>query len=372
MEQQTVLTVLLTGRAEGRFAELIQRMVKSKGLDFDLIGLKPLTGPSDEKFGSTMIFKQAFLTKLVQTYSHAEEMKIYEDRPKHVAAFESFLSDLNRQRDPSSTDQPPLTFDVIPVTAGSKKLDPLTETVAVQKMLNEHNAFVASENATPGSIGWTLKRSVLFSGYLIDPADSERLPGVANLTPAVIQKERLRTLANNVMITPRALTDTLKEKVGGLGAKVKWKIVGLGVYENKVWAARVEPVPITARFWVESSVPHVVLARRADARPADAGRITQWSPIPPEKQLTFDTEVGERVLLRLDQTKTARRDSEAKGVKRPFEQDEFPPLGSAPKASNEGSRYPTGPPQVTPRGGHFGRGRGTGGWGGGGNSGGRS
>ena len=92
MGQSDVLTVLLTGRAEGRYAELIQRMVKAKGLDFDVMGLKPLTGPSNEKFNSTMHFKQAFLTKLLQTYNKAEEMKIYEDRPKQYTYPFSFVA----------------------------------------------------------------------------------------------------------------------------------------------------------------------------------------------------------------------------------------------------------------------------------------
>lgn len=82
MEQKDAVNVLLTGRSEAGFAELIKRIVKSKHLDFDIICLKPEAGPSNQKFGSTLKFKQAFLEDLVNTYTEATELRIYEDRPK--------------------------------------------------------------------------------------------------------------------------------------------------------------------------------------------------------------------------------------------------------------------------------------------------
>ena len=74
--------MLLTARAERNFSELIKRMAHSKRLEFDLICLKPEVGPKNQRFGSTMQYKQALLQDLVYTYKHAEEIKIYEDRPK--------------------------------------------------------------------------------------------------------------------------------------------------------------------------------------------------------------------------------------------------------------------------------------------------
>ena len=81
-EQNDALSVLLTGRGERNFAALIKRMVASKKLDFDLICLKPEVGPRNQRFPSTMQYKQAFLQDLVYTYHEAHELKIYEDRPK--------------------------------------------------------------------------------------------------------------------------------------------------------------------------------------------------------------------------------------------------------------------------------------------------
>lgn len=82
MQQKDALTVLLTGRSETGFADLVKRILKSKNLDFDLVVLKPEVGPNGQYFASTAEFKKEFLETLVFTYKGAEEIKIYEDRPR--------------------------------------------------------------------------------------------------------------------------------------------------------------------------------------------------------------------------------------------------------------------------------------------------
>lgn len=49
MQQQDALTVLLTGRSERGFADLIKRMVESRSLKFDMICLKPEVGPNNQR-----------------------------------------------------------------------------------------------------------------------------------------------------------------------------------------------------------------------------------------------------------------------------------------------------------------------------------
>jgi hypothetical protein len=82
MEQNDVLTVLLTGRSEGGFADIIKRMVTAKKLDFDLICLKPEVGPNNQRFPTTAGFKHAFFDDLIHTYKQAEDIRVYEDRPR--------------------------------------------------------------------------------------------------------------------------------------------------------------------------------------------------------------------------------------------------------------------------------------------------
>lgn len=79
MNQKDALTILLTGRAERGFGDVITRMVKSRKLGFDAIILKPPAG-SENSRPSTMRYKQAFLDALLKTYGQAEEIRIYEDR----------------------------------------------------------------------------------------------------------------------------------------------------------------------------------------------------------------------------------------------------------------------------------------------------
>lgn len=104
MEQKDALTVLLTGRKESAFSELVCRILKSKQLEFDMTCLKPAVGPSGQRFSSTMTFKQELLRDLVYTYADAEEIRVYEDRPKQYALLNStctFLLTLDVARKPS-------------------------------------------------------------------------------------------------------------------------------------------------------------------------------------------------------------------------------------------------------------------------------
>lgn len=82
IKQNDALTILLTGRGEDNFAQLIKRIVASKKLAFDMICLKPQAGPNNQTFASTMKYKQAILQDLVYTYKNADEIRIYEDRVK--------------------------------------------------------------------------------------------------------------------------------------------------------------------------------------------------------------------------------------------------------------------------------------------------
>ena len=82
MRQKDALTVLLTGRGEANFADIVKRIVTSRQLEFDLICLKPEVGPNGQHFPSTMSFKQSFLRALITTYGQAEEIRVYEDRVK--------------------------------------------------------------------------------------------------------------------------------------------------------------------------------------------------------------------------------------------------------------------------------------------------
>jgi hypothetical protein len=95
MQQKDALNVLLTGRSEHGFADLVKRMVRSKNLNFHMVCLKPSVGPAGQKFRSTMHFKQELLKEIVYTYKDAEEIRVYEDRVKQYVLAAHFASLVN-------------------------------------------------------------------------------------------------------------------------------------------------------------------------------------------------------------------------------------------------------------------------------------
>lgn len=299
MKQKDALCVLLTGRSESGFGELVKRIVAAKNLDFDMVSLKPAVGPAGERFDSTMHFKQLFLRRLMETYKGAEEIRIYEDRPKHVKGFREFLQDYNKRAQAANAPRTPILAEVIHVADLTVNLDPVVEIAEIQHMINQHNEAVA--NRTKGFRGDRLmiKKTVFFTGYMINPADTKRLLSLASIPPGMSDAE-LKYHGNNIMICPRPCPPSILEKVGGMGSKMKWAVTGTACHDNSIWAACLRPVPDTARFHTDNPSPLVVLALRKGAKPIDAAKIKNWQPIPPDKTFVFETTVGEKVLLRIE------------------------------------------------------------------------
>lgn len=192
----------------------------------------------------------------------------------------------------------PITAEVIQVTETNTTLDPVSETAEVQRMINGHNAAISSGTHTLSS-PLEIKRTVFFTGYLISPIDTTRLLTLVKL-PSGTRESELKFLANNILITPRPCPQSLLEKVGGIGRKQTWQVTGIANYESRIWAARVTPVPANAPYHTDNPIPIVVLALVKNARPSDANRIQNWQPIPSDKQYIFQTEVGEKVQLRIE------------------------------------------------------------------------
>lgn len=301
MKQKDALCVLLTGRSERGFAELIKRICASKGLEFDMMGLKPDAGPQGERFNNTMHFKQVFLEAIMGTYMWAEEIRVYEDRHKHVKAFREFLDEYNL-RVVGGARRAPLNAEVVHVMETSRRLDPVVEVAKVQQMANEHNQAIAKmpEPKRAQYQRLAIKKTVCFTSYTINHADSERLAKLAQVPPDVPEQD-LKYHANNILICPRPCPASILEKVGGMGSKMRWKVTGTACLDNSIWAACLRPVPDTAKFHTDNPCPLVVLALRKGARPVDAGRIQNWQPVPADKAYVFETTVREKVLLRIEE-----------------------------------------------------------------------
>ncbi|RPB17758.1 hypothetical protein P167DRAFT_531284 [Morchella conica CCBAS932] len=291
-KQNDALTILLTGRSVSGFSDLIQRMVASKGLDFDIIALKPGTGPNLEHIRSTILFKCMFLEDVLNTYHGVEEIRVYEDRVKHVRSFEEFFAQyiLTSPRGPG---EKPLVAEVIQVAEIAKTLDPVAELTIMQKVIDDHNTILE-----PGVPPLQIKKNVFYTGYLLSPSTTSNL--LKNLPLA--NEPGMKFLANNILITPRPANQQILSRVGGIGNKVDFDVFEWGCWENKVWAARVRPSDRDIPIYTESSTPIIVLALRGwDARPADTQKITNWQPLPENQVLRISTIVGEKLLLRIEE-----------------------------------------------------------------------
>lgn len=286
MQQKDALTVLLTGRGVKGYAELIQRMVKSKGLSFDLIVLKPEILPNGVPPKDTFMFKCMFLVDLLNTYTEAQEIKIYEDRVKHVRAFENFAQSAFPSR-------AHLKVDVIQVAKIFRFLDPMVELVQVQNLINEHNSLSPRPPLR-------IKKTVYYTGYLLTPTESAYVLNSISFPKTIANEQDVKVLASSVLITRKPATRPLLRKTGPIGRKIKFEIIGVGHWENKVWAALVKPVDPSIQIYSDYTQPVVVLACRRSTRPSEANKITNWVE-PPMKDIEFSTIIGEKTLYRIEE-----------------------------------------------------------------------
>lgn len=207
----------------------------------------------------------------------------------------------------ASVPRRPINAEVIQVTEECAYLDPVIETAEVQRMINAHN--LAQRNHAVAKVKspynrLRIKRTIFYTGYLLSQEDSNRLAQDLLgplLPPGLSESNNLKIMANNILITPRPAPKSVLEKVGGMGKKLSWQITGTACFENRIWAARVSPIPATATYYTENPLPLIVLAVRKGSRPIDAGRIQNWHPVPAEAAMTFETVVGEKAVLRVEE-----------------------------------------------------------------------
>jgi hypothetical protein len=212
-------------------------------------------------------------------------------------------------------------------------------------MINSHNQAILDGNA-PGLHPLCIKRNVFYTGYLISPQDTERFAALTKNTP----DRDWRTLANNILITPRPAPQSILNKVGGLGHRVTWKVTGISYFDNKLWAARVEPADPRARFYSENPTPTVVISLRNNARPIDAKYISNWQPTTAEQSFEFETVVGEKVLLRIERetadenehsyaAKPRSQHQQQQQQQRHHREEDFPALGSEPSKELQSQQH---------------------------------
>ena len=240
-------------------------------------------------------------------------------------AFREYFEKLNKSFLSHPIDAPapprkPITAEIVHVCELKATLDPQAEVDVVQKAINRHND--AMMNGGPTAHVAHRKRlklvdNFLYFAYLISQIDSARLISLCNVPPHLIDSGEVRFMASSILIAPFYPKKELLDKVGGRGKRVTWQVSGIAKFEDRIWAARVAPVSETQeKIHTQDPTPCVVLAIRKGSRPIDVARISNWVPVASDKAFMFETTVGDKVMLRLEEEDLPRNNQGGRGKQR--------------------------------------------------------
>lgn len=146
----THLTVLLTGRRYHPFHALIEAMLVSKELTFDLVGLRPdpESDGSDHPcrlrfnyepnvFTTTMEFKTSFIVNMLSSVPSLQNVVMWDDRPSHIRVFKTYLADMAQLNIIKKG-------HIFPIKPAKPKYNPEWEYRVVNDMLRTHNDAIVS------------------------------------------------------------------------------------------------------------------------------------------------------------------------------------------------------------------------------------
>lgn len=147
MKDVSHMTVLLTGRRYHPFHSLIHDMLSSKGLQFDLIGLRPdpeeLIGDDTglgfnyepNVFDTTMEFKTSFIVNMLSTLPDIKYLKMWDDRISHIYIFQTYL---NRLKQAKLIEQ----GELVCIKPSRPRYNPEWEISTVKQMIDTHNTAI--------------------------------------------------------------------------------------------------------------------------------------------------------------------------------------------------------------------------------------
>ena len=218
----------------------------------------------------------------------------------------------------------PITADVIQVSDIVTNLDPIAEVSEVQLMINDHNSQTKDKKLLE------IRRTVIYTGYLLNPTDTAKLLTLVN--PPQHMYGSVKLLANNILISHGAAPPHILHRIGDIGTKQTWQVTGFGTLDNKIWAARVAPIPPISTYHTHNHVPFVLLAHHKNAQPGDANRIQHWQAVSADKQYVFQTTVGEKAQLRVEPENEGEIEQENQYFRRNLKRPHSPP--SAPQQNH--------------------------------------
>lgn len=264
------LTVLLTGRNE-KFAEIVTRMVKAKGLNFDDLYFRT------SQYSDTMSFKTEIINKLFKGEPDMASFVIYEDRPHHAHQFKDILDNLVKERNQY------VYVSVVRVVSPHASLDPLVEYSLIQEMISSHNQSVKQVSVYPKGTFWVLRmdNEQKFTGYVLMPDSrelllntfnslcikafqnhyqapnltSEGVPGGGSISNTEGKGNSLRkkvayictcAIVLQMNVSPKSIALILQTHLARYGDRVAFKVIGAGGYRD-FYYIKVEVIP--ASYW---------------------------------------------------------------------------------------------------------------------------
>ncbi|KAL9542249.1 hypothetical protein MBANPS3_008708 [Mucor bainieri] len=148
MANPSHLTVLLTGRRYHPFHALMDNILASKGLAFDIVGLRPdpesdapdhpaglMFNHEPNVFETTMHFKTSFIVNILHSYPSVTDVVMWDDRQSHIGAFKEYLAKMKELGLVKRG-------EMVCVVAARPKYNPEWEHKTVESMLSTHNDAV--------------------------------------------------------------------------------------------------------------------------------------------------------------------------------------------------------------------------------------
>jgi hypothetical protein len=228
---------------------------------------------------------------------YSAEVRIWEDRVHHARKFRDLFADMNRDIDmmQAPVSRVSIVGTVIEVRSMFTHLDEIAEVTEILRLVNENNRAIADGTA-PTAQPLQIKKTVSYTAYIVMSGDDRARLRSLIRTP---QRREIKQHANFILIQKGAASGPLRSFIGELGATVRFRITGIGNWDNKIWAARVEHLPTSHGVYTYNDVPRIVLASSGNTELKDAEKITNWENDGPWKNVEFDATVGERLILEL-------------------------------------------------------------------------
>lgn len=205
----TRLTVLLTGRRYHPFHALIARMLASKELEFDIVGLRP--DPEEEHddeeeenilgfnykpsvFETTMEFKMSFIVHLLAKIPTLTEIMMWDDRISHISIFQTYLKKLESA-------QLIHRGELVCVKGERPKYNPAWEKETVGEMIDFHNKALKALLLLPDTTAVVVPGAAVavegYDGELLSWHDTFQLrsvPSVPSLTVENATSQHLKSV----------------------------------------------------------------------------------------------------------------------------------------------------------------------------------